>query len=238
MKYGVLITSAINTKFGVYSTEQRMAQTLATIADVKLRLPGAKIFLLEMAGIPLTNEQRDTLGKVVDTVIDFTSDADVQGLFHSTDNWDIVKNVTEVLCFGRALKTLISTEQINQFDRLFKISGRYRIGDNFDSKFYDEYKNQSLIVVGQSKASQFPEEVTQVNRQYMSRLWSWPASLTQEITQVYDNSLQFMYERLAAGGYVDIEHCLYKFLDRSKVLEKEVLGVYGNIAPNGAPIND
>lgn len=94
------------------------------------------------------------------------------------------------------------------------------------------------MVVGTSRPSQFSFATTQIERQFMSRLWSWPGSLTKEVVTAYENSLQHMYQRLAAGGYADIEHCLYKFLDPDKVIEKDVLGITGNIAPNGAAIND
>lgn len=238
MKSGVIITSAINTKFGIYTTEQRMSQTLETIKSVRDRVPGAKVFLLEMAGIPLTSDQQDILVGAADHVFDYTSDPMVTGLFNSTDNWDVVKNVTEVLCFRNTLKTLTDTALIGEFDRFFKVSGRYLLTDQFDLGFYEQYKNKSCMVVGSSKSSQFPFAVTQVERQYMSRLWSWPSELTAEVIAAYDNSLQFMHERLASGGYVDIEHCLYKFLDQNKVLEKDVLGIRGNIAPNGAAISD
>ena len=235
---GVIITSAINTKFGVYTTEQRMAQTLDTIQSVRKHIPGARIFLLEMAGLPLSEQQRTTLTETVEHVFDYTSDPAVTGLFNSTDNWDVVKNVTEVMCFKSALKTLMDTQVAVEFDRFFKVSGRYTLTDQFDLSFYDQYKNKSCIVVGASKPSQFSLEMTQIERQFMSRLWSWPGQLTAEVVTAYENSLQHMYQRLAARGYADIEHCLYKFLDHDKVIEKDVLGISGNIAPNGAAIND
>ena len=238
MKYGVMITSAVNTKFGVYSTEQRLEQTLATIASVKSKIPGCKIFLIEMAGMPLSQDQKNTLTGVVDHLIDFTSDKNVVGLFNSTDNWDVVKNVTEVMCFGSALKTLKDTGVTQDLDRIFKVSGRYLLDNNFDIEFYEQYKNRPCMVVGKSKSSQFAFETTQIERQFMSRLWSWPVELTDEVIDVYINSLKFMYERLQAGGYADIEHCLYKFLDHDKIIEKDTVGVQGNIAPNGVAVND
>jgi hypothetical protein len=235
---GVIITSAINTKFGVYTAEQRLAQTLETIRSVRNYVPGSVIFLIEMAGIPLNTEQLSKLTAAADQVFDYTSDPAVTGLFHSTDNWDVVKNVTEVMCFKNTLKTLLDAQLLDKVDRLFKVSGRYLLTDQFDLEFYNQYKNKSCMVLGTSKSSQFSYEVTQVERQYMSRLWSWPAPLTSEVVVAYEASLQYMYERLAVGGYVDIEHCLYKFLDHNKVIEKDVLGIRGNIAPNGAAIND
>jgi hypothetical protein len=239
MSYGVMITSAINTKFGVYDGNTRLDQTLATIASVRERIPGCTVFVLEMTGAPLTDTQRNALAHAADHLLDFTTDANVVGLYNSTDNWDVVKNVTEVMCFGNALKAFRNSGNLlNEFQRVFKISGRYTLDDRFDLSFYDEYKNQNMIVLGTQKPSQFPVAVTQSAAQHMSRLWSWPTALNDEIIDFYDKSLNFMYERLAAGGYIDIEHCLYRFLDHNKILEKDSLGILGNIAPNGVAIKD
>ena len=239
MKSAVLITSAINTKFGVYSSDQRFEQTLNTISSVRSKIPDCKIFLLEMAAIPLSTDQRNSLSDVVDHVVEFCDDQNVIGLFNSTDNWDVVKNVTEVMCFSNALKTLSQmTEHFTDVQRIFKLSGRYVLTEQFDIQFYEKYKNQSMMVLGASRASQFNIATTNVERQYMSRLWSWPVQLTDEVIDAYDSSLNYMYDRLADGGYVDIEHCLYKFLDSEKIIDLQSIGVAGNIAPNGHPVQD
>ena len=238
MKSLFLLTSAINTKFGVYTADQRMEQMLDSIHSIRARVPDARIMIFEMAGRPLTAEQLDTLTSQVDNILDFTGDDEVIGLYDSTDNWDVVKNVTEVMCFRKGVKALVDTEQLNDVDRIFKMSGRYTLTDDFDIKFYEEYRTQPNIVVAQRRTSQFPYAVTQVDAQFMSRLWSWPRPLTNEIMGVYDNILTFMYERLAAGGYCDIEHGLYQFLDHNKIQEKELVGITGNIGPNGAKVRD
>ena len=238
-RYAVIITSAINTKFGVYTSDERLAQTLATIDSVRTRIPDCKIFLLEISGVSLTATQAKVLTEQVDHLMDFTTDPDVVGLYNSTDNWDVVKNVTEVMCFGTAVKRLSQdTGALADFQRVFKVSGRYTLDERFDIGFYDAYQNQHSMVIGTKQTSQFPFEVTQVEAQYMCRLWSWPTVLNAEVIAAYDNSLRYMYERLAAGGYADIEHCLYKFLDPAKVINRDVMGVVGNIAPNGAPIRN
>ena len=238
-KYSFIITSAINTKFGVYTKEQRLAQTLNTIKSIRKKVPEAKIILVEMAGLPLENDQLITLNQNVDHLIDFTSDPDVTNLYNSTNNWDIVKNVTEVSCFANALKKLYNDAGIlSDCRRIFKISGRYTLNDNFDITLYDQYAIENRIIVSKKRTSQFPIETTQTKYQYMSRTWSWPASLTPEIITTYHNGLGFMAERLAAGGYIDIEHMLYRFLDENKVLELDQVGVEGNIGPNGTEVKD
>lgn len=237
-KYAFIVTSAINSKFGVYSGEQRLAQTIDTIKSIKDRVDDPLIVLLELAGTPPTEQQKQTLMDNCDHLIDFSSDPAVQSLYTS-DNWDVVKNVTEVMCFGRALNMLHN--DINLFkgvDRIFKMSGRYVLTDDFKIDFYDQYSTQSFVVIGPTCTSQFPKQVTECDGQYMARLWSWPTTLTPEVVGVYDNSLNFMYERLSKGGYADIEHVLYKFLDPAKLLQIPKLGVRGNIAPNGAFIEN
>jgi hypothetical protein len=238
-QYTFLVTSALNTKFGIFDSAQRLAQTLATIDSVRKRVPTAKIYLLEMAGLPLQDHQREQLLTCVDRIINFTTDPAVTALYQSTDNWDIVKNVTEIMCFGNALKRLhTDTHQFDSSQRIFKLSGRYLLNDDFKIDYYNQYSIQSHIVVSKSRASQFPLHYTQVERQFMSRLWSWPATLTDEIITMYDQGLNFIQERILAGGYVDIEHVLYKFLDHNKLIELDAVGVEGNIGPNGVAVKD
>jgi hypothetical protein len=52
----------------------------------------------------------------------------------------------------------------------------------------------------------------------------------------YYEARDYMKGRLAAGGYADIEHCLFHALPKDCVLEIDEVGVYGTIAPNGAAI--
>jgi hypothetical protein len=235
-----LVSSAINTKFGVFDSEQRLTQTIATIQSIKQRVPAANICLIEMGAIELTQDQRQQLREHATAIVEFANDEAVQSLYHSTDNWDIVKNVTEVMCFSKCLKNLapISKEFVTA-DRIFKISGRYTLNDKFDIDFYEDPSVKNMIVVGKRKNSQFGQMVTGgVDQQFMSRLWSWPKSQTEEISLVYDRSLINMGERIQQGGYIDIEHSLFKFLNHSKLVEKDTLGINGRIGPNGQAVED
>jgi hypothetical protein len=237
--YAFLVTSAVNTKFGVYNSEQRLQQTLDTIKSIKQAVPDAAVILIEMSALPLTHDQRQAIEAMVDQVIDYTNDPGVHELYHSTDNWDVVKNVNEVICFARALAELEVSQILSNVQRLFKISGRYTLTAHFDIGFYNQPENQNKIVVSRAKGSQFHPSITGgIQRQYMSRLWSWPKDINKEIIQVYDNSLIYMFERLQNNGYADIEHTLYRFLDQKKVHELDRIGVAGNIGPNGVAVED
>ena len=220
VKHAFVVTSAVNSKFGVFTPAQRLQQTLDTIASVRSKIPTAKIFIMECCGTPITDDQRLTLAKSCDTLIDFSTNPDVQAMYDN-DNWDVVKNGTEIMCFSRALIALRDSGQFADVDRIHKMSGRY-----------------ILIIIGPKYKSQFPESVTTQPWQYMARLWSWPIARLDEVIQVYQDSLVFFAERLAAGGYVDIEHVLARFLNPAHVHEIQNLGVEGCIAPNGAAIKN
>jgi len=228
-----VVTSAINSKFGIYSPSQRLEQTLATVQCLRDRVPGCKVILMECAGTALTAEQEQSLDQAVDVLVDWTGDPDVQAIYQS-ENWDVVKNTTEIMCFGRTLQLCWDDGDFQDIDRVHKMSGRYLLTDDFDLRLYEQ--NSDRIVIGPKNQSQFPVEVTGIELQYMARLWSWPAGITAQIIQVYMASLAYIAQRVSQGGYADIEHVLYRFLPTDLITEVPVLGVAGNIAPNGIAI--
>jgi len=237
MKSLFLMTSAINTKFGVYSPEQRFAQTFNTINSIKLYAPGADIALIEMAGVPLTPEQLDKLKPHVRLVFDFTGDEEVKGIYESTDNWDIVKNCTEVMITAKVLRSLMSTGQTVNYDRLFKITGRYELNENFNYSYFDTVPDR--IVFLDRKTSQFPPQVTGgLTEQLMTRLFSWPADSTEAMAETYEEGFLAMAERLSEGGYIDIEHMMLKFLPEGQLTEIPKLGLSGLLGPNGMKVDD
>ena len=239
MKSLFILTSAINSKFGVYKPDQRLQQTIDSINSIKQYVPDAKIAIVEMTGISPTAEQVETLKSHVDYFYDFTTDEAVQDIYNSTDNWDIVKNTTEVMVFSNVLSDMIEQGIDQQFDRIFKMSGRYQLTERFDPAYYDSDTVNNSIVVLERKNSQFPLQVTGgMQYQYMSRLWSWPAGITGNIVEAYNTGLTAMATRIHEGGYFDIEHMLYAYLPKNLVVEKPHVGLRGLLGPNGVAIED
>lgn len=238
-QHAFIVTSAVNSKFGVFTPDQRLAQTVDTINSIKTYIPNAKIVIMECCGTPIRDEQRTQLEQYCDLFIDYSHDEDVQALYDN-DNWDVVKNGTEIMCFGRALNHLKDIEFFtkNKVDRIHKMSGRYVLNNKFFPEVYSRDAVKDYFVIGPKHQSQFPVEITTQPWQYMARLWSWPTALLDEAIKIYENGLVFFAERLAAGGYVDIEHVLARFIPEDQVIEFSDLGVEGQIAPNGTPIKN
>lgn len=237
IRHSFIVTSAVNSKFGVFKPEERLQQTIDTIKSIKSGIPTALIVIMECCGEPIKPTQEAILRSNCDVFVDYSQDEEVQALYDN-DNWDVVKNGTEIMCFGRALAVLAHEGLFTNIDRIHKMSGRYVLNDMFDAETYEQSDVQDKIVIGPKYKSQFPPEVTQVPFQYMARLWSWPTSRVDEVVKVYGDSFIFFAERLSQGGYVDIEHVLAKFLDPANVHEIANLGVEGQIAPTGTPIKN
>ena len=238
MKHCFIVTSAINTRFGIYAADKRLSQTLNTVSSIRSRVADAKIVLIEMAGVPLTSHQEKTLVSEVDMLLDFSNDNWVSEIYQSTDNWDIVKNSTEITATKLALELLLADQDLAGIDRVHKISGRYVLNDNFKLTDYSDPAVQSKIVISKRRPSAFPPHFTDQKFEYMSRLWSWPTELTPVVISTYEKSITNFVNTTASGGYIDIEHSLGKFLPPQHVHEVDVIGVQGNIGPNGVAVAD
>lgn len=233
-----IVTSAVNTRFGIYSAAQRLQQTIGTIESIRQRIPSAKIVVVEMSGVPLTDEQVSRLTDSADILLDYTDEPEVQRRYSSTDNWDIVKNGTEIMVFGAAIKLLHSDGEFDSIDRIHKVSGRYCLNDQFDPASYEQPAVLPKIVVSARRKSQFSAELTAQREQYMSRLWSWPSALVNEIIEFYDAALIEFEQVVGQNLYIDIEHLLCKLLPADSIYEFQHIGVEGTIGPNGAPVKD
>lgn len=240
MKPGFLVTSALNTKFGVHKTNQRMSQTLDSILSIKEHCPDAHITIMEMAGEPLQKEQAEVLNQFVDVLIDFSKDAEVQQLYNSTENWDIVKNLNEITCFSQTLHMILNNpNEYAGIDRFFKLSGRYTLNEDFKIKDYSKAKYKDKIVFAKRRNSQFDPKITGgVATQFMSRCWSFPAAEVEKIQKAFVAMRLCMIDILQKGGYLDIEHLLMLYIEPLNILEVEKIGVQGLLGPNRQAVRD
>lgn len=229
MNHLFVISSAINTKFGVFDSNQRLLQTYRTIKSVYDRVPNSKIVLIESSGIPLENEVLQKLHECVHCLIDMSGTETVSTIYNSTPNWDVVKNVCEVLCFLMAFKSIEENGMLEGIDRVHKLSGRYVLNDNFDLSAYEKYPDKIIMI--DKVPTTFGSHV-EIPFQYASRLWSWPISLHPLIKDFYLQTITEMRERLLVNMYADIEHLMYKFLPEEHIQTVNTIGVEGYIGGN------
>lgn len=241
-KYGVFITSAVNAKFSVYSPEERLAQTLETIASVRERIPNAVICLTD-CGIPgISGDQLDKLTADVDHFLDFSTDPNVNQIYETISpmkfnngilTQDVVKNLTEMAVVRSFFYYAIDEGWFDDCDRIFKVSGRYTLTDSFKIEDYENDIVGDKYVVSKRMLSQFMHGITGVDQQHMLRVYSFGGNRMREFILLLEDMIEHMQSTVNAGGYIDIEHLWYKFLPKSDVIEFARTGVKGLVAPNG-----
>lgn len=226
-----LITSSINVQHGVFDEQKRFQQTLVTIASIRKRCENSKIVLIEGAPNSLTPEQLKVFENTCDIVMDLSNTEFIQ-FAHRTQDIETLKHPGELYLLGSFMS---QQNMISENDRVYKISGRYYLNSNFNFHLHTAAKNK--IVMGHKKKSygyydiksgeQMPA-ITDYN--YKTRLYSFCGSLADYMKNKYQEMFDFILPFYDTGGFTDIEHIMYKFLDHDKVIEMEPLGVSGIFA--------
>ncbi len=244
-KNTVLITSAIYTNYGIYNTEQRIQQTLATALSARKYIPDVTIILIDNSKVDVQNDQSaefEALLDAVDYYIDNSDDPDIQHFHNNVQNYDIGKNSMECLGMLKAL-THISTdpelmEVINSSNRIFKLSGRYEVTDKFDISQFDNADTQDKYVFKQAQPSWIPDKDTGVDRLLQTRLYSFTPSLFADTIVMFKEIINNMFATFNQQKYIDIEHSMAKYIPQDQLVELETVGLQGNIAPNGMMVID
>lgn len=243
MSHTFFITSAIHTNYGIYSSKERAEQTLATVESARKHFSDANIVLIDNSKIDIqddTSDEVEALIEAVDFYIDNSDDKDIQFFHEKVSNYDIGKNSMEVLGFLKALDTVMKdldpdlSKAVLASDRLFKYSGRYQLVDDFDITKFDV---GDKYVFKQATNGWCDRSIAEA-KSLQTRLWSFTPNLIVPTIDLYKTCWQYMEKNYLANKYIDIEHTMYKFIDKELLVEVETIGVQGNIAPNGMAVVD
>ena len=238
MKYSVFVTSAVNASFSVYTPDQRLQQTLATIASVRKYLPEAEVTVVECSVPAVNADMEKALADKADHFVSLSNDTNVIFMTENGDRGDVTKNLTEAIVLRRLMAVAAKQKWFAKSDRIFKISGRYMLNDKFDITAHTDAANADKFVFRKKNLSQFRPEHTGVPLQYQTRLYSFAPVLFDRYCAVLDQMIKTMQDYFNQGKYIDIEHLWWKLLDSKEITELDKIGVTGNIAPNGQQIDD
>jgi len=245
MKNIVLLTSAVYTNYGIYKPAERIQQTLDTAKSAKKYIPGAVIILVDNSKVDVQNDTSAEFEELIDLVdyyIDNSDDADIQYFHNNVTNYDIGKNAMEAMGMMKALTYINSDEDmkavIADADRIFKLSGRYQVTDKFDITKFDNADTKDKYVFKKAQPSWINPQDTGVNTLLQTRLWSFTPSLFLATIDLYKNIIETMVSLFNQNKYIDNEHAMSKFIPKDRLVELDIVGLQGNIAPNGMMIID
>lgn len=206
----VLITSTVATNFG---TGDRLAETLSTIESVRKRLD-AKIYLLDSS---VLEWDKKPVQDAVDVFLP-VCDTHIYNIIESGFGMPFVKSATEVYLTQIALELMSATD-----GRVYKISGRYRLNDNFC-----EHSKQKFTFL-EPKLTSIPFNKCNTDGMLMTRLYSFPGEFRTFYANVLVQVSRYLWKTYASGGLTDIEHGLYKHLPHDLCDFVSPIGVEGRI---------
>lgn len=221
-----IVTSACNVDYGVFSLEEKFHQTCLTIDSIRKHCPDSKIVILEASPNSLPNHRRSFLHWASDLYIDFAGEPKIMTM-HQSLNTFAIKSPSEAYITGLFLE---NQNFLKEDDRIFKISGRYFLTEEFDIKQHQE-KGKFVFKTKEEKTLYYDER-TQKNYesvsdyQYKTRLYSFCGSLIPYFSNKCFDMLNFFHEYYN-GKFTDLEHVMYKFIDNDLVKEIEKVGVGG-----------
>lgn len=115
----------------IFSTAERYQQTLASIESLK-KIPNVEIMLCECSN--LLPEYEEELKSKVNYYFNFYNDENIRKHVDSP-----LKGMGEAHIMLKAIEKI---EELNlSFKNMFKLSGRYFLGENFDYQIFDNDKN-------------------------------------------------------------------------------------------------
>jgi esterase/lipase superfamily enzyme len=203
------------------------------------------IILIDNSKVEVQNDTSAEIEELIDLVdyyIDNSDDADIKYFHDNVENYDIGKNIMEAMGIFKTLNFIATNPEllakVKSANRIFKLSGRYRVTDQFDIDKFDNEETQDKYVFKRAQPSWIPTENTGVTTQLQTRLWSFTPTLLDDTAVMYKNIIENMVAMVNMGKYIDNEHSMSKFIPKDKLVELDTVGLQGNIAPNGVQIVD
>jgi hypothetical protein len=261
MKFLFLIGSALKhfqeSEFSAFTEQQRFEQTLETIRCVREKVPTSYIILFECSYASISKKHKKILQEKCDLFLDFSNEPVIQAIYEN------IQNRPELITYGKSLletrgllNSLHYIREHNVFSdsqRVFKLTGRYLLNEHFDindykSKFLEErYVIKRYEYLSQEAENYDEKELENVyaylygaQGMMVTGLWSFDRMLFNEITETLEKTFVYLEKMLQFTAGTDVEHSLYRFLNKKNIITIPNLGlttIKGMNGENGGMYN-
>jgi hypothetical protein len=224
------INSALRvSNLSVYSYEERVEQMMETLDSIDKYCPVNLKYIFDSSVVKPDPKHLQQLSRKSQVVwcgnIPQVSEFSSYGTYGS-------RGIAETIAFIHFI-TWFKSLNMYQGSRIYKLSGRYRLNDNFVA---DDPSYKDAFVFAAPEKSWMSDERKQESgayQMYKLRLWHMDGSLL----DTFYARLPAILQDCATYG-IDVEHSYYKHLSRYKTVEVRKIGVCGNTAPDGVFINE
>lgn len=228
--------------FSRYSTDQRFFQTLDTIESIRSKVPNAYICVFECSYKKIPDEYKKILEEKVDLFLEFYEDEGLRVIYENLNSnpslFTFGKSLLETRGLLCALYYLKEHQVFTDVQRVFKLTGRYTLNDNFNIEDYESRLFENYYV---TKTYEYPEIENEIMDDviyknfyafiYKSKgsmvtgLWSFDRTLYMETIDALEKSFKYMEKMITCTVGIDIEHSLYYYLDKKKIIRSSELGL-------------
>lgn len=223
------VTSALNVPatHSRFSNAQRLDQTRITVASIRACLPQADILIVDGS---LQQPSSASVAQLGDGVAFawYGHLAELQQI-GSHPTFDVVKNISELTLYSRLIAELLGRNTLDPYQRVFKLSGRYRLNAHFDASLHLSTLAAERFVFARRTAATYNIAHVGTTYAWQTRLFSYDPELAHLLGSVYLVALRAMYRKIARGIYTDIEHSIGRYLNPNLVLEVDAIGVSGDL---------
>lgn len=211
-----IVTSTVITGIGYVDPQKRFFETIETIASIRRADKNSYIILIDNSTVRMSPNDEKILEDIVDNY-----------LYVGDRKQCIEYNKNGVRSAGEAFILLIAFDLIKititrEVNRIFKVSGRYKLTDGFDISEYneDQYKGKYCF-----KAREITERHPDGNCFFHTRLWSFCYSLLDDAILLIRNSMRTVLEQ-----EMHIEKAIFMHINRNILIEKDVIHCEGTLA--------
>ena len=221
------INSALNVKqLSVFDNHQRFEQTVETVKSIQKYCPNNRIFMFDGSyDMPLS----EYVGQLRLMGVHYLYTGANPQIQHFSNVG--LRSLAETLSFIIALDAYSKNKV--QTKRYYKISGRYKLNDNFILNRADFENAFVFSKIWDSWMSKEQQERVGINHMIALRLWHMDASLF----DAFQSKLPIIFNDCIQNN-IDIEHAYYRALSKYKWAICEPIGVEGVIAPTGEIVNE
>ena len=246
MKFLFLVGSALKhfqeDKFSAYDEQQRFEQTLKTIECIRNKVPNSYVVLFECSSRPIDENQKDILKEKADLFLEFYKEPVLKQIYEN------LEARPELITYGKSLletrgllNTLYTIKKHNLFSdsqRVFKLTGRYLLNDDFDIQDYESKFLEGKYIV--KRYEYLPQETENYDEKELENvyaylygargmmitgLWSFDRVLFTEIVEALERAFVYMEKMLQFTAGTDVEHSLYRFINKKNVIDIPNLGL-------------
>ncbi len=221
-----IVTSALEPRIGVITKEDRFKQTIATLQNLKQKVPEALILFTDGSPVSCDPEHMKVISKYVHGTMYWCEDAQIKdfGMFGK-------KSEAEILLLLKTLTLLKQNPDLQKImssvKRIFKYSARSLLQDEFSIGIYD---NSNLYgkYVFKERIPTWINDKSITTHLLITRLFSLCPSLLDDYMQTL---LKALNSCMRYG--IDTENAHFREIDKKRLVELRKLYCEGIMAGTG-----